>query len=148
MNNYPYSDDYMIFNEQANRYVLTEKDVLENYGINLSARFVNPSLVKPTLNQVSLQVYSYIHGFNVNNKMQDYIIAHTEDGRRIIKEAMEQQLLYFLSVGDLSKTPDEHKRKFWFDEMAKEILMQPIKEIGTSILYTGVWNGLFRTFSD
>lgn len=135
---YPYSDDYMIFDEEKKRYILTEKDIMDKFGINLTTRLKNNAMIKPTLNQISLMIYNFIHQHNLDNKRQDYIIAKTKDGRRIIMEAMEQQLLYFLAVGDLSKTPDESKRKYWIDEMAKEILAQDICEIGASILYTGV----------
>ena len=134
---HPYSDDFLIYDYVTHRYVLTEKDVNDNLSIDLSKRLKNSNLVKTVLNQISMQVYSYIHQFNSDNKAQDFIIATTKDGREIIKEAMEQQLIYFLAVGDLSRTPDENKRKFWFDEMAKQVLFKDIAELGTTICYTG-----------
>ena len=57
--------------------------------------------------------------------------------RAKIKEAMEQQLLYFLTVGDISKTTDAQKRALKFDETAKAILEEYIPELGTNLLYTG-----------
>lgn len=137
---YPYSDDYMVFEPNSKRYILTEKDVSEYLAIDLTARLKNKNLVNSLLNQVSLQVYRYIHQFNMNTQAQDYVIAKTCDGRRIIKEAMEQQLIYFLTNGDLSRSTDEYKRELWFDEVAKETLFQPIREIGTSICYSGRLN--------
>ena len=134
---YPYSDLFMKYDYKTHRYILTDKDVTDNLCIDIHNRLKNKNLVDSLLNQISIQVYSYIHKFNKNNKAQDYVIASTEDGRQIIKEAMEQQLIYFLAVGDLSRTPDENKRKFWFDEMAKQVLLRDIKEIGTTICYTG-----------
>ena len=134
---YPYSDVFMTYDYKTHRYILTDKDVIENLSIDINHRLKDKNLVSNLLNQISLQVYSYIHQFNKNNKAQDFIIASTEDGRTIIKEAMEQQLIYFLSVGDLSRTPDENKRKFWFDEIAKQVLLRDIKEIGTTICYSG-----------
>lgn len=140
---YPLSDDFMIFNEQTNRYVLTEKDVLLNLGTNLSERVKDKNAINALLNLVSQHVYRFIHMHNIQNDFQDYIIAHTETGRIIVKEAMEQQLTYILTVGDLTRSTDEKKRMLWFDDLAKETLMRTIPEIGTTICYTGrFFNGL------
>lgn len=134
---YPLSDEYMTYNYLSHRYVLTEKDVLENLGINLQQRAKNPEMINALLTQISMQVYSYIHSFNISNEWQNYVIAKTEKGREIIKQAMEQQLIYYLTVGDLTKTTDREKRAMWFDELAKETLMQPIPEIGVTVCYSG-----------
>ena len=138
--NYPYSDEFMIYDFVTHRYVLTEKDVTDNLGVDIFKRLKNNNVIKSVLNQVSLQVYNYIHQFNEDNKAQNFLIAKTEDGRRIIKDAMEQQLIYFLTVGDLSRTTDKEKRSMWFDEQAKQVLLQDIKEIGTTICYQGPLN--------
>ncbi|MBO7214003.1 MAG: hypothetical protein J6V66_00750 [Clostridia bacterium] len=135
--NFPYSDDYMTYDYTLHRYVLTEKDILDNFAINMTARFKNANTVHTVLKQVSMQVYNYIHEYNVNTEIQDYIIAKTEKGREIIKQAMEQQLLYWLTVGDLTRSTDKDKRAVWFDDNAREILYQGIPEIGTPIVYTG-----------
>ena len=80
----------------------------------------------------------------MNNALQDFIIAKTKSGRDIIRRAMEQQLIYVISVGDLSRSPKESERKLWFDQNAADILEETIPEIGTTILYNGC--GLcFRT---
>lgn len=135
--NYPYVDEYLTYDYTTHRYVLTEKDVLENLAIDLQAEF-RPDVknsVEKFLKQVSTLVYGFIHSFSVNNLMQDFIIAKTEQGRAYIKEAMEQQLIYMLEVGDLSRSPDMNKRAMWFDDNARRTLEQPIYEIGTTVLY-------------
>ena len=134
---YPYSDDYMTYDFHSHRYVLTEKDVVEYMGIDLKEHNDNENARSMILRQVSLQIYNFIHSHNTATDWQDYIIAKTETGRRIIKEAMEQQLKYLLSVGDASILLDKTKRELWIDEMAKEILLTHIPEIGTSICFTG-----------
>lgn len=134
---YPISDNYMTFNEKENRYVLTEQDIISNLGIDVNERLKNPDAVSSLLNQISIQVYRFIHQFNVDNAFQDYVIAHTEMGRKIIKSAMEEQFIYVMVNGDLSRSTDEKKRALWFDDNAKEILMQTIPEIRTHILYSG-----------
>lgn len=133
----PYSDDFMIFDKLTNRYVLTEKDVKQNLGIEINVRLKNPEAVNSLLNQVSIQVYRFIHEHNIENAIQDYIIAYTETGRKIIKTAMEEQLIYVMTNGDLSRSTDKEKRKLWFDDNAREILMTPICELGTHLLYQG-----------
>lgn len=134
---YPYSDDYMTYNPATHRYTLTLKDVTENLGIDLESRLTVPNAIPSLLNRVSIRIYAFIHSHNVDNAYQDLIIAKTADGRRIIKEAMEEQLIYLLSVGDLSRSVDEQERKFAYDETAIDILLQPIREIGCTILYCG-----------
>ena len=127
----------MTFNEKENRYVLTEQDIISNLGIDVNERLKNPDAVSSLLNQISIQVYRFIHQFNADNAFQDYVIARTEMGRKIIKSAMEEQFIYVMVNGDLSRSTDEKKRALWFDDNAKEILMQTIPEIGTHILYSG-----------
>lgn len=135
--NYPHNDDYMIFDYKSHRYILTEKDVEENLGINLVERNENEVARRNLLNLCSQHVYNYIHSHNISTGFQDYIIAKTETGRAIIKEAMEHQLVYIMSAGDLSRVPDVNLRALWFDEQAKQALLKEIPEIGTTILYTG-----------
>ena len=134
---YPLSDDYMTYDYKTHRYILTEKDVEENLGINLSLRNENPIVRNALLKTISNHVYNYIHAYNINNILQDYIIAKTELGREIIKEAMENQLVYVLNVGDLSRVADVNLRPLWFDEQAKQSLFRVIPEIGTTICYSG-----------
>ena len=134
---YPYSDEYMTYDFHSHRYVLTEKDVEEVMGIDFHEHNDNETARSMILRQVSLQVYNFIHSHNTATDWQDYVIAKTETGRRIIKEAMEQQLKYLLLVGDSSILLDPNKRHLWIDEMAKEVLMTTIPEIGTTVCYTG-----------
>ena len=139
MTNYPLTDEFMVYDYENHRYILTEKDVEENLGISLIARSKNEKARAQLLKQVSRQVYAFIHDYTLSGceEAKDYIIATTKSGRAKIKEAMEQQLLYFLTVGDVSKTTDAQKRAFKFDETAKAILEEHIPELGTNLLYTG-----------
>lgn len=133
----PYSDEYMTFDVSTNRYILTEKDVLDTVGINLSVRSKSEEAKRAYLRLASMQIYNYIHSHNINNELQDFIISHTETGRKIIKEAMEMQVLLFASSGNLSILPDENMRKLSIDMNAIAVLERFIPEIGTTILYTG-----------
>lgn len=134
---YPLTDDYLAYNYTAHRYVLTLKDVEENLAIDLTARIKNANAINSLLERISVQIYAFIHSHNHQNDLQDYIIAKTEKGRDIIKRAMEEQLIYFLTVGDLSRSTDLNKRALAIDETAKNILLETIPQIRTSICYTG-----------
>lgn len=137
MPKYPYDDDFMTYDHATNRYILTLQDVAQNLGVDLESRIKYTNAISTLLNRVSLKIYAFIHTHNVDNNYQDYIIAKTEAGRKIIKEAMEEQLLYFLAVGDLSRSIHEEERRISIDQTAIEVLTQPIPEIGCSILYCG-----------
>ena len=137
MNIYPLSDDYMIYDKTTSKYVLTEKYVSDQLGINLVARSKNEAAIKRVLKLASNQVYRFIHDHNINNNLQDYIIAKTESGRKIIMEAMAEQLTYLTFGGDVSRVHDWEKRSMYLDDNAKSVLYQTIPEIGTTICYTG-----------
>ena len=136
MPNYPYSDDYMQYDYIMHRYVLTAKDVQENLGVNLD-RFDSPNAVDAILRQISIKIYAFIHEYNIANDLQDYIIAKTETGRKIIKEAMEQQFLYESAVGNVDLILSADKRGFRIAPITESVLLRIIPEIGTTILYTG-----------
>ena len=133
----PYSDDYLTYNENTGRYVLTTKNLLENYGIDLDSSANNVG-AQGILNMVSISIYNFIHKHNFNNEMQDYMIASTEKGRKIINDAMCMQFMYIRQAGYLSRSTDKDKRAMAIDEDAKEILSQVIPEFGCSVLYCGV----------
>ena len=62
---YPYSDKYMTYDYQTHRYVLTDKDVIDNMGINFIECNDNDKAREMMLRQVSLQVYSFIHKHSI-----------------------------------------------------------------------------------
>lgn len=134
---YPYNDEYMVYDYDKHRYILTLEFVKNKLGINLEERSKNPVAIGSMLDMVSAQVYRFIHLHNYDDEYQDMIIAKTESGRKIIQEAMAQQFVYFTVVGDLSRSTDLNKRALWFDENAKSILERPLCELGCSLLYTG-----------
>ena len=135
--NLPYSDEYLIYDLKTHRYNVTAKAMFDKYNENMPEKFKDQKNIEPFLRQASLQVYSFIHAHNVNTPMQDYIIAKTESGRRIIQEAIENQTLYLLTVGNVSRSLDRDHRAMYIDEMAREVLMQDLPEIGTTICYAG-----------
>ena len=134
----PYSDDYMTFDEATGRYVLTEKYMLDRYGLDLYNRAnernsTNQQLaVQAILKQCSNVIYNFIHGYSIHNRRQDHIIATVPAMRNVIMDALGEQLIYMSQVGDLSRSTDPEKRKLAIDENAKNIL------INSGICYCGV----------
>ena len=140
---YPYSDEYMTFDERTNRYILTEKCAFDKLGLDISETLNDrnatnqQSALKRVLRQVSNTVYHYIHQYNLRTDLQDFIIAKVPSARAIIQEAMEEQLLYMAMKGDLSRSTDKEKRSLGMDENAKGALERFMPELGICILYTG-----------
>lgn len=140
---YPYSDEYMIFDETTGRYVLTEKYLIEKIGVDLSANVnergaVNPQiLVKRFLTEVSDDIYEFIHQYNVNTARQDWLIAHLPSLRGIIQKAMDKQFVYSRLNGLLGYSADKDVQTQGICPKARDTLMQIVPELGFSILYTG-----------
>lgn len=140
---YPYSDEYMIFDAVTNRYVLTEQYVRDVLAIDLDTRItdrttVNPQAMKDRLLRLaSNHVYNFIHEHNVDTQKQDCLIAAVPSLRPIIQSAMGEQLTYILQNGDLSRAPKLEQRALWFDSSAADILGKIVPGLGFSILYTG-----------
>lgn len=141
---YPYSDEYMIFDETTKRYVLTAKYVFDKMGVDLKSTInerngINADiLINRFLTEVSDDIYEYIHEHNVNNCKQDMLIAYVPSLRQIIQKAMDQQLLYSRLNGLLGYSADKDVQMQAVCPKAKNTLLQTVPELGYSILYTGV----------
>lgn len=140
---FPYDDEYMRFDEIKRRYILTDKALLHNTGINLKTRLnaKGSANVQATINgfldRVSALTYRFIYQHN-NPAMLQRLIATAPSARPIIQEAMLSQAVYMLTEGDLSLSQDKDKRAMWFDETAQITLLTPLRETGCSLLYCGV----------
>ena len=132
--NFPYSDEYLYYDTVSHRYILTENYVMAKFGKVLASKYKGS--LPLILDRVSALVYGYIHEHN-DSVMQDFIIAKTQGGRDIIREAMSNQFTYMSIVGDFSTSSDDNKRTKYLDITAKNSLLKTIPEIGTTILYTG-----------
>lgn len=147
---YPYSDEYMVFDEKTNRYVLTAKYILDAYGIDLQSivndrNAINPqAMSERVLRMVSNAVYNEIHKYNVNTQVQDQMITYVPSARDKIQRAMAEQFLYFMENGDLSRSTLPEKRALSFDKNALAVLEEVLPELGISLLYTGYIGGFGR----
>lgn len=142
-NNQPYSDDYMLWDESTNRYILTEKALNERVGLNLRARMGECSLISPEIaiksfnTTVSDMIYQFIHEHNADNSRQDMLIATVSDLRRIIQRAMELQAVYVSINGNMYLSAKPEERAAAIDYMAQGMLGTVVPCLGVSILHTG-----------
>lgn len=141
---YPYSDEYMIFDEDTKRYVLTPKYVYDKIGVDMEGALKEREAINATvlanrfLVEVSDDIYDFIHNHNVNTTRQDYWIAVVPSLRNIIQKAMEQQFVYSRLNGLLGYSSDKETQDKRICPKAINTLSQTVCELGQSILYTGV----------
>lgn len=140
---YPYSDEYMVFNDSDRRYYLTEEalraagsDLREMLDGNDTVRA--DMIIRRLLHQTTTIIYNFIHSNSVYNGRQDWIIANVPEARPIIYNALLSQAEYILLNGDPSKSLDPTVRSLGVDEMAKATLSEVIPCLGVNLLYSGV----------
>ena len=139
----PFNTETMIFDESSVQYRLTE-EALRRQGVDLRSRLSRTRATAPeyiingVLTTVSDMIYNFIHSYSSHNDFQDGIIANCEGARRIIERAMTKQALYVIANGNLNLSVDDNERSKAMSPEAVSILNTNIREIGSSILYTGV----------
>lgn len=140
----PYSDDFMRWDEESQRYILQEAALQQN-GVDLRGRLAASKAISADLvinrflRTVSNTVYQYIHAFNADNDMQDKIIASFEGARKIMLSALVEQGIYMSAVGDLSMETDKEKRGLVMSDHAIAELNRTIPELGAPLTYAGTW---------
>lgn len=144
----PYTDGYLYYDENSNQYVLTQKAVLDAYGIDLAAEAVNPdnlTSVRAILKRVTTVVYAYIHSYNTANYTQNCMIAYTQEGRKMIYEALLEQFIYMRANGDMSLT-DKTKAVAPLVPTILERKLYDFSKIGLgySVLYSGTFPFCFK----
>ncbi len=142
---YPFSDKYMTYDFTKHRYVLTNNFITEVLGIDLLSRMkianVNSTtIINSLLNRISSRVYDYLYRFNERDMIQ-YVVAKFPSAREIIKDAMSEQALYMLSIGDQLLTADESKQKLALSPETKSILEnQELSETCSVLAYCGSYS--------
>lgn len=102
----PFNDENMTYNYENHRYQLTPLAV-EKMGINLGQQ-LNPSgdnnpasLPERWLERVSMIIHNRIYNSNNAWLWLEYCLANVPRFRKVIQRAMEEQVIYMLTVGDL-----------------------------------------------
>lgn len=101
MANIPFSDDYMTYDYNMHRYVLTDKAVLDLLGENLNIILNNPSpeTKNALLKKISNTVYNYILTASMSPDYIEYILAMDVDLRPMIQDMLVSQVEYTLTNG-------------------------------------------------
>ena len=140
---FPYSDDYMVFDQTTYRYYITEKLLLDAC-VDLRRRLASRKAPNPegTINSLikiaTRHIYGFIHAHTVNTQRVDCIIATVPSARPIMQEALLTQAIYIFFNGDLYLSVKPEDKAAAISEEAVQILGQILPEIGRSLLYTGV----------
>lgn len=156
---YPYDDEYLVYDYDEHRYILTEKAVLDKNNISLIERLnfggaVNQA-VQPQvfLDEISDVVYGEIYDYSSQPAIQEKQIAKCPSARRRIMKAMLKQVDYVLVNGLLAqysgvdvrkgtKSPDFSERVL--APLAKKELTKPLDETGIPLMYAGKYPYIFK----
>lgn len=163
---YPYSDELLYYDKTKHRYILTPKCVLLELNTNLEQRLNTrgaenaENYAKSILDQISLYVYNFIYQHNAQWLFVQKILAKCPSAREVIKEAMKQQVLYFLMNGQIDKYSGVDVRSGRamdlrdlrglsnIDPQTIIILEQPLVETNTSLLFRGRYNNILTSPPD
>ncbi len=100
------SDEMMIFDTVKNRYILTRHCALANnvdleHELNSTGVAAKNNLPEQILDRVSRTVYNFIYAHGHREAKQKRM-AEDKSYRPFLKDAMVEQLLYFMANGDLN----------------------------------------------
>ena len=156
---YPYDDEYMKYDYDEHRYILTERAVLDKSNINLAERLnhggeVNIERVAHIfLDEISEFVYSQIFDYSSQPAIQEYQIAKIPSARNVIMRAMLKQVDYVLVNGFLNQYSGVDLKKNskidgisgrYLAPLAKSILSSPLGETKVPLLYAGKYAMIFE----
>ena len=159
---YPNSDELMTYDFNKHRYILTNKCVLDELNENLAERLnmrgsaSAENVINSVLDLISLNVYNFIYSHTIQRFFVERILAKAPSARNVIKEAMKQQVLYFLVNGQIDKYAGVDVKKGQamllkdlrgertIDPQAIMILDNPLEETKVSLLF----RGRYSTFDD
>ena len=123
----PYNDDYLIYDELLERYVITEEG-LKRKGMFLRARLerypaVDANTVITAFCELAAEhIYTYLHAFSVAPHALDEYIAHSKDARMAIFRAEAEQAKYIYKNGDLTMAMKDEERRNYMSPIAAAIL--------------------------
>ena len=156
---YPYDDEYLVYDYDEHRYILTPKAVLDKLNLNLIERLnvggaVNRERVPyQFLDEISDIVYTEIYNYSSQPEIQEYQIAKLPSARKVIMQAMLRQVDYALVNGFLDQYSGiDLKKNSKVDDLsgrylaprAKSVLSKPLLESKVPLLYAGKYAMIFR----
>lgn len=104
---YPYDDDFLRYDYEEHRYVLTEKALLVKMGINFNNMPADPLNINPSdrarlfCEEVSEEVYLYILSESANSAWLQWELATIPALRDVVKAMLLAQAKYDIKNGHL-----------------------------------------------
>lgn len=156
---YPFDDEYMRYDYDEHRYILTERAVLDKNNINLTERLnyggdVNRERIADIfLDEVSEIVYNEIYNYSSQPAIPEYQIAKIPSARNAIMRAMLKQVDYVLVNGFLNQyggvdfkkgAKMENVADRYLAPLAKSILTRPLIETKVPLMYAGKYTIIFE----
>lgn len=109
-NNYPISEEDMIYDKEAHMYIMTLDYVRKRTGVDLTLMVNSPYVVDKTtaanniMREISEQIYLYAYSYNINYKDYiEYLMAKSPVAREYIREAILKQLSYTIRNGKIDE---------------------------------------------
>lgn len=156
---YPYDDEYLVYDYDEHRYILTPKAVLDKLNLNLIERLNVGGAVNRErmpyqfLDEISDIVYTEIYNYSSQPEIQEYQIAKLPSARKVIMQAMLKQVDYALVNGFLDQYSGIDLKKNskvdglsgrYLAPRAKSILSKPLLESKVPLLYAGKYAMIFK----
>lgn len=156
---YPYNDEYLKYDYENHKYILTEKACLDKLNINLGELLnlggsANQEReINNFLEEISDFIYSQIYDYSSQWQIQEYQIAKCPSARDVIMKAMLKQIdyarlngaLYQYSGVDVKKgTKMQDFSDRYLSPMSKSILSKPLTETNVPLLYAGKYALVFK----
>ena len=156
---YPFDDEYMRYDYDEHRYILTERAVLDKNNINLTERLnyggdANRERIADIfLDEVSEIVYNEIYNYSSQPAIPEYQIAKIPSARNAIMRAMLKQVDYVLVNGFLNQyggvdfkkgAKMENVADRYLAPLAKSILTRPLIETKVPLMYAGKYTIIFE----
>lgn len=156
---YPFNDEYMIYDYEEHRYILTPQAVLDKLNIDLAERLNvggqsnNERASNMFLEEISNIVYSAIYDYSSQVPIIEYQLAKYPSARKRIMKAMLKQVDYALVNGVLNQYSGVNLQKNtiidnisdrYLAPLSKSELLKPLDESGQPILYCGKYSIVFK----
>lgn len=156
MRNYPYDDEYMVYDYSMHRYVLTPKAVLDRLNEDLTKFSPADSANRERdaqimLDNISSEVYNAIYEASDNYLYPEFVAAKAPSARAIIYQAMLEQVKYFMFNGSISVYSGVDFKKNTIGDSARSRILAPnaertlnriIVETGVPLTYQGQMNAI------
>ena len=155
---YPYDDEFMVYDYEEHRYILTPQAIIQKLGVDLAelnfGGIANVEMASQLfLDEISDFIYNQIYDYSSQPYIQEWQIAKYPSARNVIMKAMLKQVDYVRVNGflhqysgvDLKKNVANIKMSDKFlAPMAKSVLTKPLIESGVPLMYAGKYSMIFK----